>query len=70
MDTREWARFLDDSEIELIRRVLLRHVSDATWCSDDEAGTLTDLAGELATELTKRETANLAELYDNLFRGE
>jgi hypothetical protein len=71
MSIREWARYLDDAEIELIRRTLLRHVSDATWCSDEEAGTLTSAARELGEELTRRETQNLAKIYDRkLFREE
>lgn len=71
MTIRDWARFLDDSEIELIRRTLLRHVSDSTWCSDEEAATLTDAARELGDELTRRETQNLAELYNRkMFRNE
>lgn len=61
--TREWAQYLDDSELELIRRTLLRHISDATWCSDEEATTLTEVARELADELTRRETRNLNHIY-------
>lgn len=63
--TREWAQFLEDSELELIRRTLLRHISDATWCSDEEAGTLTQVAQELAEELTRRETQQLNKIYRN-----
>ena len=59
----EWAQYLDDSELELIRRTLLRHISDATWCSDEEATTLTEVARELADELTRRETRNLNNVY-------
>jgi len=71
MSIREWAQFLDDAEIELIRRTLLRHISDSTWCSDEEAGTLTDAARELGEELTRRETRNLSELYNRkMFRDE
>lgn len=71
MTIREWARYLDDAEIELIRRTLLRHISDATWCSDEEASTLTDAAKELGDELTRREMGNLSKLYDrDLFRNE
>jgi hypothetical protein len=62
--TADWAQYLDDAELELIRRTLLRHVSDATWCSDDEAATLTQVARELAEELTRRETRNLGNLYN------
>ena len=62
-NTREWAQYLDDSELELIRRTLLRHISDATWCSDEEATTLTEVARELAEELTRRETRNLNNVY-------
>jgi len=62
-NTREWAQYLDDSELELIRRTLLRHISDATWCSDEEAATLTGVAHELAEELTRRETRNLNNIY-------
>ena len=63
--TREWAQYLDDSELELIRRTLLRHISDATWCSDEEATTLTEVARELAEELTRRETKQLNKIYRN-----
>lgn len=68
--TREWAQYLDDAELELIRRTLLRHISDSTWCSDEEASTLTNVAKELADELTRRETRNLGNLYGHLFRDE
>lgn len=63
--TADWAQYLDDAELELIRRTLLRHISDATWCSDDEAATLTTVARELAEELTRRETRNLNNIYNN-----
>jgi hypothetical protein len=66
--TADWAQYLDDAELELIRRTLLRHVSDATWCSDEEAATLTQVARELAEELTRRETRNLGNLYKDWFR--
>lgn len=66
--TADWAQYLDDAELELIRRTLLRHISDATWCSDDEAATLTTVARELADELTRRETRNLDGLYGTWFR--
>lgn len=71
MTIREWARYLDDAEIELIRRTILRHVSDATWCSDEEAATLAGAAKELGEELTRREVQNLAKIYDRkMFRDE
>lgn len=69
-DTREWAQFLDTSELELIRRTLLRHISDATWCSDEEANTLTEVARELGDEMTRRESQNLHRIYEHLFRDE
>lgn len=69
--TREWAQYLDALELDLIRRTLLRHISDATWCSDEEASTLTEVARELGEEMTRRETVNLHELYEKkMFRDE
>jgi hypothetical protein len=72
MSTREWSQYLDAAELDLIRRTLLRHISDSTWCSDEEADTLTQVARELGDEMTRRESRNLAELYQNrkLFRDE
>jgi hypothetical protein len=69
-NTREWAQYLEPSELELIRRTLLRHISDATWCSDEEALTLTEVAKELGEEMTRRETQNLHDIYGHLFRNE
>jgi hypothetical protein len=68
--TREWAQYLDNAELELIRRTMLRHISDATWCSDEEAATLTQVARELGEEMTRRESRNLDELYGHMFRDE
>lgn len=70
--TREWASYLDASELELIRRTLLRHISDASWCSEEEVNTLMGVAKEIGEELTRRETVNLSHLYGDrrLFRNE
>lgn len=68
--TREWAQYLDDSELELIRRTFLRHISDATWCSDEEAATLNEVAAELGREMTRRETRNLEDIYRHMFRDD
>lgn len=71
MGTREWAQYLDDAELELIRRTLLRHISDASWCSEEECKSLMDVAKELADELTRRETNHLNRLYNRkMFRDE
>lgn len=66
----EWAKYLTDSELDIIRRTLLRHVSDATWCSDEEAQALLETAQSLGEEMTKRETRNLTEIYPDYFRDD
>jgi hypothetical protein len=45
--------------LALIKRTLLRHISDATYCSDEEAETLTKVAVEIGNLITQRETQNL-----------
>ena len=59
MSTAEWAKFLDTAELALIKRTLLRHISDATYCSDEEAETLTKVAVEIGDLITQREVQNL-----------
>lgn len=59
MSTAEWAKYLDTAELALIRRTLLRHISDATYCSDEEAETLTKVATEIGQLITQREVQNL-----------
>lgn len=64
MSTLEWAKFLDTAELSLIRRTLLRHISDATWCSDEEAETVLKVATELGDLITQREVQNLKTAED------
>jgi len=64
MTTREWAQYLDTAELSLIRRTLLRHISDATWCSDEEASTIQKVASELGELITQREVQNLKTAED------
>lgn len=64
MSTLEWAKFLDTAELSLIRRTLLRHISDATWCSDEEAETVLKVASELGELITEREVQNLKTAED------
>jgi hypothetical protein len=59
LSTQEWAKFLDIAELALIKRTLLRHISDATYCSDEEAETLTKVAIEIGDLITQREVQNL-----------
>jgi hypothetical protein len=59
LSTHEWAKYLDTAELALIKRTLLRHISDATYCSDEEAETLTKVAVEIGNLITQRETQNL-----------
>lgn len=59
MTTSEWAKFLDIAELALIKRTLLRHLSDATYCSDEEAEVLTKVATEIGQLITQREMQNL-----------
>jgi hypothetical protein len=59
LSTAEWAKFLDTEELTLIKRTLLRHISDSTWCSDEEADTLTKVATEIGDLITQREVQNL-----------
>jgi hypothetical protein len=64
MSTLEWAKFLDTAELSLIRRTLLRHVSDATWCSEEEAETVLKVATEIGELITQREVQNLKTAED------
>jgi len=59
LSTNEWAQYLDVAELALIKRTLLRHISDATYCSDEEAETLTKVATEIGQLITQREVQNL-----------
>lgn len=65
MTTHEWAKYLDTAELALIRRTLLRHISDATYCSDTEAETLTKVAVEIGELITQREVQNLRSVEES-----
>lgn len=65
MSTDEWIKYLDTSELSLIRRTLLRHISDATWCSDEEAETIMKVANEIGELITAREKENLRSVEDS-----
>lgn len=65
MSTNEWAQYLDVAELALIRRTLLRHISDATYCSDEEAETLTKVATEIGQLITQREVQNLRSVEES-----
>jgi hypothetical protein len=76
LSTHEWAKYLDTAELALIKRTLLRHISDATYCSDEEAETLTKVAVEIGNMITQRETQNLRSaeesgswMWPNIQRG-
>lgn len=64
MSTEEWAKYLDTAELALIKRTLLRHISDATYCSDEEAETLTKVATDIGRLITERELQNLKTAED------
>lgn len=64
MSTEEWAKYLDTAELALIKRTLLRHISDATYCSDEEAETLTKVATDIGRLITERELQNLRTAED------
>ncbi len=65
MSTEEWAQYLDIAELMLIKRTLLRHISDATYCSDQEAEVLPKVATEIGTIITRREVQDLRTTTDS-----
>lgn len=65
MSTSEWAKYLDVAELALIKRTLLRHISDATYCSDEEAEVLTKVATEIGQLITQREMQNLRSVEES-----
>lgn len=65
MSTSEWAKYLDVAELALIKRTLLRHISDATYCSDEEAEVLTKVATEIGQLITQREMQELRSVEES-----
>jgi hypothetical protein len=65
LSTEEWAKYLDIAELMLIKRTLLRHISDATYCSDNEAEVLTKVATEIGAIITQREVQDLRTTSDS-----